>query len=86
MLLFLDSRVEGLRRVVGQNGHPGLRNDRAGIHSSVHPMNGAAGFGNPRRERLSPGFEPGELWEERRVDVDDPFGNASRSGALIIRM
>ena len=72
MLLDLDPRVEGLRRVAGQHRDDGLGNDRPAVHSGINEMDGTATFGGSILYRLRPSLQAWIVWEEGRVDINDP--------------
>ena len=62
MLDLLDPGVEGFRCVSGFDRDFFLGDDRSGVHAGIDEVDGDAGDGFPRLERLFPRFESGELW------------------------
>ena len=68
MLRGMDSLMQGFRRVIIQHGHGLLADDGAGINPGIHEMHGAPGYLYPVIERLLPGFQPGEGWQQGGVD------------------
>ena len=67
----VDSLVQALRGVIIEHGHGLLADNRAGIDSGIHEVNGAAGDFNAGIKRLFPGFESGKSGKQRRMNVND---------------
>jgi len=82
MFLDLDAGMQGRGGVVRENRYARLGDDRAGIHAGIDEMDGAAGRGFAGLQGLPPGFETGELREERGVDIDDAAGEGFEQRSL----
>ena len=63
---FLDPFVQGLDRVVGEDGHRLLRQDRALVDLEPREVHGAAGDLHPRGERVVDRVPALERGEQRR--------------------
>ncbi len=63
--------VQAVRRVIVQNRHGLLRDDRPAVHAGVHEMHGAARDFHAVIQRLFPGFQPGKRGQQRRMDIYD---------------
>ena len=66
----LDPFVKGFGSVTVQDRNRLLGDDRARIHPSIDKVDGAACHFYSMFERLLPGFQTGEGWQQRGVDVD----------------
>ena len=71
MLLHLDSRVEGLGRVVFENRHGLLDDDGTGVSPRVDEVNRDASDLATIVECLRPAVDAGERGKKRGVDVED---------------
>src|SRR6185436_9696837 len=71
---FLDPLVEGLDRVVGEDGDRLLRQDRTLVDLQARQVHGAAGDLDARGERVVDRVPALERGERRRVGVDDAVG------------
>ena len=82
MLGDLDAGVEGLGRVVEGDAHALLSDDFPSVDVFVDEVDRAAGLEHARVERLLPGAESLEGWQERRMDIDDPVGKRTEKRLL----
>jgi len=76
MFLFQDALGKGVLIVGIENGDGGLQDDGAGVEIFVDEMDGAAGEFDAVVEGLLLGFEAGEGWEERWMDIQDALGES----------
>jgi hypothetical protein len=74
MFLFQDAGGKSVLVVGIEDGDGGLQDDGAGVEIFVDEMDGAAGEFYAVVEGLFLGFEAGEGWEERRMDVENALG------------
>ena len=72
MLGDLNPDMERLGGIAGKHRDVALAEDIPGIDSGINKMDSAAGFGNARFQRLTPGFQSAKGGEERGMDIDDP--------------
>ena len=73
----LDPRVQGCRRVAGQDRDRLLSQHGARVDAVVDQVDRRARLGRPRRERLLDGMGAGEGGKQRRMHVHDPAREAS---------
>ena len=71
MLLHLDARVKGLRRIILKDGNRLLDDNGTGVRPCVDEVNRDASDLAAVVERLRPAVDAGERWEKRGVDVED---------------
>ena len=75
--------ARGVRgRIAALDRHALLGDDRARVDALVHPVDGNAGLGRSRGERVLDRRRAGERGEQRGVDVDDALGKRARKAGV----
>ncbi len=80
VLLGQNAGGKAFGRVMRQNRHPRLPQNRAGIQFGRHLMHGAAGFRIARVDGALMGVQAGIFRQKRRVDVQHPAFEAADEG------
>ena len=70
--MFLDSLVERFDRIAVVDGYRTLSDDRAGIHTVVNDVNGAAGYLHAALHSIPHRMRTGKGGQQRRMGVDNP--------------
>jgi len=71
MLGDLDAGMEPLGRITLEYRHAALSQDPSRIDAGVDKMHGAPRFRDSGLQSLTPGLEPPELRQKRRMDIED---------------
>lgn len=82
MFLHLDTGMKGLGCIVSPHRNICLHNNLAAVHTGVNIMHRTTGIRNTCLQSLLPCLHPGEMRQNRRVNIQYPVRESAQEGLL----